>query len=94
LMFFNRGIRQVIGVVYLLRDAYNLIVMMDCLPLVCHWSSMTGYIIVLRMFMLLTPCRLNAFRRQFGALPVPLLSRYPEKAVLTNCSFLLLKRNR
>jgi hypothetical protein len=29
---FNRGIRQVIGVVYLLRDAYDLIVMMDCLP--------------------------------------------------------------
>ena len=36
----------------------------------------------------------SRFRRQFGALPVPLLSRYPEKAVLTNGSSLLPKRNR
>jgi hypothetical protein len=55
---------------------------------------MTGYIIVLQTFMLSTPCRLHVFCQQFGALPVPLLSRFPAKAVLTNGSLLLPKQNK
>jgi len=55
---------------------------------------MTGSIIVLLMSMLLTPCRLLVFLQQFGAWPVPLLSRSPGKAGLTNASFLLPKQNR
>jgi hypothetical protein len=55
---------------------------------------MTGSIIVLLMSMLLTPCRLHVFRRQFGAWPVPLLSQSPVKAGLTNASFLFPKQNR
>jgi len=44
--------------------------------------------------MLLTPCLLHVFLRQLGAWLVPLLSRSPVKAGLTNASFLFPKQNR